>query len=308
MADRIQTTPGGYDHNAVQSWVSRGGHIDQSSDAPDDAYRLFKHKDGHHVWLQPDGSIQITSVKVPADNKNGGKMKISVWGDAMVLVRQDCDIEVRGDTRLECDGNIEAHSTGDLKLGSEGNIKLMATKNIEIHAQQAIGLGAKAKLSIDTPRIEENTDMKKTNVSGPLNDVIDGERTLEMSAEKGTFHITSKGHMIQTVKGDYQLIVGGRSQEKVGGKIPKVPLPAMGGQKQAKSIEIGAEGGDGKMEKVVIGNSVETVTVGNKTTNVAAGNMTTAVGAGTYTVAAGVNAPITGTKIVTIAGAPVFLN
>ena len=297
-----------YDQNNTQTYVSRAGHIKQECDAEDDAYMIIRHKDGHHIFLDSDGSVQIAAVKVPADNKNGGKLKVSVWGDAMVKVRQNADIEVMGDTKLECKGDIDAHAVGDLKLGAEGNILIQSSKNVEIHANQAIGLGAKAKLSIDTPRIEENTDMKKTTVSGPLNDVIDGERTLEMSAAKGTFHITSKGHMIQTVKGDYQLIVGGRSQEKVGGMIPKIPLPAMGGQTQAKSIELGAQGGTGKMEKVVIGNSVETVTVGNKSINVAAGNMVTAVGAGTYTVAAGVNATITGTKNVTIAGATVFLN
>ena len=169
--------------------ISGGGHLQQECDHKDDSYMILKHKEGHHIFLDADGSVQICAVKVPADNKNAGKMKVSVWGDAMVKIRQNADIEICGDASVEVDGDINAHSQGDLKLGSEGNVKIVAGQNVEIHAGQAIGLGAKAKLSIDTPRIEENTDMKKSTVSGPVTDEIHGERTLAMTDPRGTFHI-----------------------------------------------------------------------------------------------------------------------
>jgi|TARA_B100000902_G_scaffold172539_1_gene166676 hypothetical protein len=297
-----------YDQNNTRTYVSRSGHITQECDAEDDAYMLLKHKDGHHIFLDSDGSVQIAAVKVPADNKNGGKLKISVWGDAMVKVRQNADIEVLGDTKLECNGDIDAHAVGDLKLGAEGNIKIQSSKNVEIHANQAIGLGAKAKISIDTPRIEENTDMKKSTVSGPVTDEINGERTLSMTDPRGTFWITSKGHMINTIAGDQLTTIGGRDSYSVGGKIPVPPLPALAGQTAAYQSIIGMMGGTGRSEKVMIGNDVTTVTVGNKITNVAAGNVVNTAGAGTITMAAGVNATITASANVTIAGATVFLN
>ena len=288
--------------------ISGGGHLQQECDHKDDSYMILKHKEGHHIFLDADGSVQICAVKVPADNKNAGKMKVSVWGDAMVKIRQNADIEVCGEASVEVDGDINAHTQGDFKIGAEGNVKIVAGQNVEIHAGQAIGLGAKAKLSIDTPRIEENTDMKKSTVSGPVTDEIHGERTLAMTDPRGTFHIKSKGHMIHSIKGDHLTTIGGRSNTKIGGMIPVPPLPAMAGQTAATQSLIGQKGGTGRIEKIMLGNDVKTVTVGNSVINVAAGNSVTTAGAGTITMAAGVNATITASSNVTIAGATVFLN
>ena len=240
----------------TQTQISGSGHIKQECDHVDDAYMIIKHKEGHHIFLDADGSVQICAVKVPADNKNAGKLKVSVWGDAMVKIRQDADIEVIGEASVKVDGDINAHTQGDFKIGAAGNVKIVADKNIELQAGQAIGLGAKAKLAIDTPRIEENTDMKKSTVSGPVTDEIHGERTLSMTDPRGTFWITSKGHMINTIAGDQLTTVGGRDSYSVGGKIPVPPLPAMAGQTAAYQSIIGMMGGTGRTEKVMIGNDV----------------------------------------------------
>tara|TARA_B100000579_G_scaffold190613_1_gene155653 strand:- start:12960 stop:13865 length:906 start_codon:yes stop_codon:yes gene_type:complete len=292
----------------TQTQISGSGHIKQECDHVDDAYMIIKHKEGHHIFLDADGSVQICAVKVPADNKNAGKLKVSVWGDAMVKIRQDADIEVIGEASLKVDGDVNAHTQGDFKIGAAGNVKIVADKNIELQAGQAIGLGAKAKLAIDTPRIEENTDMKKSTVSGPVVDEIHGERTLAMTDPRGTFHIKSKGHLVTNVLGDSYELITGKKNLKVMGNISAPPLPVMAGQKAAYASMIGVAGGTGRDEKIMIGNDVTTVTVGNKVTNVAAGNLVNTAGAGTITMAAGVNATITASSNVTIAGATVFLN
>ena len=278
------------------------------SDHPEDGYILIQHRAGHHIFLDDDGSIQICAQRVPADNKNGGKLQISVWGDTIVKCRQDADLEVTGETHLMCRSSVDVHSNDDIKLKADGNFRIEAGKNIEIAAQQTVGIQAKSKIVRDTPKDELITDIQKTNVTGPVKDEIMGERTISMTDPRGTFWITSKGHLVNTVLGDRITTIMGRDSYSAGGKIPTPPLPALAGQTAAYQGIIGMTGGTGRIEKVMIGNDVTTVAVGNKVTNVAAGNLVNTAGAGTITMAAGVNATITASSNVTIAGATVFLN
>ena len=46
----------------TQTQISGSGHIKQECDHVDDAYMIIKHKEGHHIFLDADGSVQILSL------------------------------------------------------------------------------------------------------------------------------------------------------------------------------------------------------------------------------------------------------
>ena len=152
------------------------------------------------------------------------------------------------------------------------------------------------------------TDIKAETITGPQNDIIFGERTIAMTDPRGTFTLMSMGHMVTVVKGDHEKTIGGRESEKILGLPPVPPLPTIPPGGPTKTTIIGASGGLGRVEKIMTGNDVNTVVVGNKITNVVAGNNVMTAGAGSVTIAAGVNATVTATANVTIAGATVFIN
>ena len=292
----------------AHSNVSRSGHIWQVDDSPEQGHMLLMHRDGHHLWLRADGSVQIKAVKVPADNPNSGKLIIHAWGDALIKVNQDCNLDIGGKLTVMCDDDVDVHSLKDLSLKADGNINLNAGKNINLNAEQAIGMAAKSKVSTATPKTEVSADIQETTVTGPQNDTIMGERTIAMADPRGTFNIMSSGHLTTQVAGDHYKAILGKEMEVIAGNKFGVPLSFTAAQTAAKMSIIGGPSVGGRIEKIVTGNDVSTVVVGNKITNVVAGNSVMTAGAGSVTIAAGVNATLTATTNVTIAGAFVFLN
>lgn len=290
------------------SQVSRSGHLWQVCDNPDKPYMLMMHKSGHHVWLREDGSVQIKAVKSPSNNQNSGKLIIHCMGDALIKVDQDCHFDVGGKLTFECDSSIDFHAYKDINMRAEGNFNINCGKNFTVSADQAASIASKSKVTQSAPKVTVNTDIQESTVTGPQNDAIFGERTISMIDPRGTFTLLSLGHMITTVKGDHEKVIGGRESEKILGLPPVPPLPTIPPGGPTKLSIIGASGGLGRVEKIMTGNDVSTVVVGNKISNVVAGNSVLTAGAGTITMAAGVNATITATANVTIAGASVFLN
>ena len=138
----------------TKSEVSRSGHIWQVCDNPDKPYQLIQHKDGHHVYLRQDGSVQIKAVKVPADNPNSGKLLVHAYGDALIKVEQDANIEVGGACTLEVDGQLDVHAYKDINMRSEGNINFNAAKNFTVNADQSIILNGKSKVVQNAPKVE----------------------------------------------------------------------------------------------------------------------------------------------------------
>ena len=292
----------------TQTTVSRSGHVWQVCDAPNKPYIIIAHHAGHHLWLRQDGSIDIKAVKFPANNTNSGKLIVHCEGNAQIKVNEDCIMEVGGNASLRVDGQTDLHTTGDLNLKSDSDVNINAGKNINMNASQAIGLVGASKVAIDSPEASINTDIKKENITGPQYDTIFGERTIAMTDPRGVFTLLSAGHMATIIKGDHEKIVTGRESEKILGVPPVPPLPSIPVGGPVKLSIIGATAGLGRVEKIMTGNDVCTVVAGNKITNVAAGNNVMTAAAGTVTIAAGVNATMTATANVTIAGATVFLN
>ena len=308
VTDQVDRAGSAERNPTTQSHVSRSGHLWQVCDKDDNGYMLLMHRDHHQLWLQPDGSGQIVAVKSPANNDAGGRLKVRCWGDMTIKCEQDAHIDVAGSLTAKVDGQMDLHSVGDFNIKSDGNINLDAAKNINLGALQTIGMSSKTAVKTDAPKVEVNTDINKEKVTGPQIDAIEGERTISMTDPRGTFTILSKGHLITTVAGDSQEIIKGRKSLNVAGMIPTPPLPTLAGQTAAYQSLLGASGGTGRIEKIMTGNDVKTVVVGNSITNVTAGNAVMTAAAGSLTLSAGVNATVTATSNVTIAGATVFLN
>ena len=290
------------------STVSRSGHLWQVCDSEDKPYMLMMHRAGHHLWLRDDGTVQIKAIKHPADNENSGRLQVHCEGDAIIKLGNDVNIEVARNATLEVDGSIDVQVYKDINVRCEGNFNLNTGKNLTLTADQALAMNSKSKIVQTAPKATLAASMTDTTVTGPQEDKILGERVIGMTDPRGTFTLMSLGHMVTVVKGDHEKTIGGRESEKIVGIPPVPPLPTIPPGSPAKTTIIGASGGLGRVEKIMTGNDVTTVVVGNKITNVAAGNNIMTAAAGSVTIAAGVNATVTATANVTIAGASIFLN
>ena len=291
----------------VTNTVSRSGHLWQVCDAEDKPYMLMMHRSGHHVWLREDGSVQIKAVTVE-DNETGGRLLVHCEGDADIKLGKDAHIEVAQNATLEVDGSIDVQVFKDINVRCEGNFTVNTGKNLTLTADQALAMNSKSKIVQTAPKATVAADMTDTTVTGPQEDKIFGERVIGMTDPRGTFTLRSLGHRGTVVKGDHEKTIGGRESEKILGSPPVPPRPSIPPGGPAKTTIIGASGGLGRVEKIMTGNDVSTVVVGNKITNVAAGNNIMTAAAGSVTIAAGVNATVTATANVTIAGASIFLN
>ena len=290
------------------STISRSGHIWQVCDSEDKPYMLMMHRAGHHLWLRDDGAVCIKAIKSPSTNQKGGMLVVHCEGDAAIKLGNDAIIEVAGKTKVEADGDIDIQCYKDINIRAEGNFNINAGKNLTLSADQALALNSKSKIVRSAPKETSLADMTDTTVTGPQEDKIFGERTIAMTDPRGTFSLLSLGHMVTVIKGDHEKVVGGRESEKIIGIPPIPPLPSIPPGAPAKTLIIGASGGAGRVEKIMTGNDICSVVVGNKITNVIAGNNVMTAAAGSATIAAGVNATITATANVTIAGASIFLN
>lgn len=292
----------------TETKVTRSGHLWQTCESEDKPYMLMMHRSGHHVWLREDGSVQIKAVVAPAGNETGGRLLVHCEGNAEVKLGKNAHIEVAQDATLEVDGSLDVQVFKDINVRCEGNFTVNSGKNLTLTADQALALNSKSKIVQTAPKATVAADMTDTTVTGPQEDKIFGERVIGMTDPRGTFTLMSLGHMVTVVKGDHEKTIGGRESEKILGVPPVPPLPSIPPGGPAKTTIIGASGGLGRVEKIMTGNDVSTVVVGNKITNVAAGNNIMTAAAGSVTIAAGVNATVTATANVTIAGASIFLN
>ena len=97
----------------VTNTVSRTGHLWQVCDAEDKPYMLLMHREGHHLWLREDGSVQIKAVST-SDNETSGRLLVHCEGDADIKLGKDAHIEVAQNATLEVDGSIDVQVFKDI--------------------------------------------------------------------------------------------------------------------------------------------------------------------------------------------------
>jgi len=242
---------------------------------------------GAHFGIGEDGSIEMYSVCSPADNKEAGQFKQFCDGKYILKIGKEMHIIVENKAAfenpmsIEVYGNVNIKATGgNLNLGGD-NISINAGDVCTINAGRTLqlnaGVGGAAgavgaisglikgvdtgiaggKVEINAGDFTVKSSARKNQVN-VIYDEISSERTLEMRDPRGTFGISSLGHMEVKVSGDMVEKIGGKKLTRVAGAVMAVPHPEapkaetwkidIGQASTAKTdIKVDARKGDVKM-------------------------------------------------------------
>lgn len=209
---------------------------------------------GAHFGIGEDGSIELYSVCSPADNKEAGQFKQFCDGKYILKIGKEMHIIVENKAAfenpmsIEVYGNVNIKATGgNLNLGGD-NVSINAGDVCTINAGRTLQLNAGAggaggtaqaatnlikgvdtgvaggKVEVNAGDFTVKSSARKNQVN-VIYDEISSERTLEMKDPRGTFGISSLGHMEIKVSGDMIEKVGGKKLTKISGATMTVPHP-----------------------------------------------------------------------------------
>lgn len=183
------------EYTKAQVQLSKSGHVMMHDDTPGNEKVLIKHKSGHGVELQKDGSISLRT-------KNNLVFSVDANG---VMVFE-------GDLRISCK-NLKMDATGDLDLNVGGDMNLTVGGDLK----------------------ETVYGAHRTNVTGNRGETVQGNSSLTVLGSKtnmtfGSFSNVVKGDYSQTIAGSYGTAVSGQikstSETEIALSTPNMNLAA----------------------------------------------------------------------------------
>jgi hypothetical protein len=224
---------------------------------------------GPNFGVDESGAIILVSAKTPADNNESGNFKWRCAGKTIWKIGNELHIEVENKAKHEnplsiyINGNVNIQAQGG-NLGLSGkNVNINAADTCTINAGRTIqfnagqgGAGsavsavknaingvdagtAGGRVEINAGEIIQKSSAKTSNVNVTYENVS-SERALEMKDPRGTFKISSLGHMEFSILGDYVETIYGKRSTKIYGK-PSLPMPHPNAPKDTTwDIQLGA--------------------------------------------------------------------
>jgi len=208
---------------------------------------------GPNFGIDESGAIVLVSAKTPPDNNESGHFKWRCAGKTIWKIGNELHIEVENKAKNE--NPLSIYINGNVNIKAEGGNLNLSGKNISINAADTLTLNAGRTVQINAGqggststvskvtnalngvdagtaggRVEINAGEVVQKSSAKTNNVnvtyenISSERALEMKDPRGTFKISSLGHMEFSVLGDYIETVYGKKATRIYGK-PSLPLP-----------------------------------------------------------------------------------
>lgn len=224
---------------------------------------------GPNFGIDESGAIVLVSAKTPPDNNESGHFKWRCAGRTIWKIGNELHIEVENKANHEnplsiyINGNVNIKAEGG-NLGLSGkNVNINAADTCTINAGRTIQLNAGqgggtsavstvknalngvdagtagGRVELNAGEIIQKSSAKTSNVNVTYEN-ISSERALEMKDPRGTFKISSLGHMEFSVLGDYVETIYGKRSTKIFGK-PSLPIPHPNAPKDTTwDIQLGA--------------------------------------------------------------------
>ena len=225
---------------------------------------------GPNFGIDESGAIVLVSAKTPPDNNESGHFKWRCAGRTIWKIGNELHIEVENKANNEnplsiyINGNVNIKAEGG-NLGLSGkNVNINAADTCTINAGRTIQLNAGqgggvtgavstitnalngvdagtagGRVELNAGEIIQKSSAKTSNVNVTYEN-ISSERALEMKDPRGTFKISSLGHMEFSVLGDYVETIYGKRSTKIFGK-PSLPIPHPSAPKDTTwDIQLGA--------------------------------------------------------------------
>lgn len=224
---------------------------------------------GPNFGVDESGAIVLVSAKTPPDNNESGHFKWRCAGKTIWKIGNELHIEVENKGKHE--NPLSIYINGNVNIKAEGGNLNLAGKNISINAADTLTLNAGrtiqlnagqggasstvsavtnavngvdsgtagGRVEINAGEISQKSSAKTSNVNVTYEN-ISSERALEMKDPRGTFKISSLGHMEFSVLGDYIETIYGKRSTTVYGKT-SLPIPHPTAPKDSTwDIQLGA--------------------------------------------------------------------
>lgn len=215
-------------------------------------YRILA-DNGAHLGIDESGSICLFSSRSPADDPETGQFKQRCAGKYLLKVGNEMSIEVEnkedyavplsikvyGNVNIMAEGGTMNLGGADVTITAADSMTINAGRTLQLNAGQGGAGGvvssvknaingvdageAGGKIELNAGEIVQKSSAKTSNVNVTYEN-ISSERALEMKDPRGTFKISSLGHLEFDVKGDSVETVYGKKSTKIYGR-PSVPMP-----------------------------------------------------------------------------------
>lgn len=226
---------------------------------------------GPNFGVDESGAIVLVSAKTPPDNNESGHFKWRCAGKTIWKIGNELHIEVENKAKHE--NPLSIYINGNVNIKAEGGNLNLAGKNISINAADTLTLNAGrtvqinagqggagatvqaavnalqgvdagtagGRVEINAGEVVQKSSAKTSNVNVTYEN-ISSERALEMKDPRGTFKISSLGHMEFSVFGDYIETIYGKKSTKIFGKL-SAPMPhPLAPKNSTWDIQLGAFG------------------------------------------------------------------